>query len=280
MHGGTFLRERAAGGGAVSEGDGGPEDGARAGEFDAFAGGHVHGLARVEVSPLRCRGAGGGEDDLGGGDGEVDGGGAFGPLRSGEPEVVHGGLVQFLAGLGRLGAQDVGGGRVEADDAEEFGDVDVLGGEAAAQHVVGAGHDLDAEALDVGVGHAGAEEEGFAGLEPYVVEEQGGDDAGVARVVVCEVGVRGEVAARAGAGGGGGGDGVGHRVGVGGEDGGEDLAECGVLGVGAQDVDVRLEGVDVEGGEEVGGLGGRAEAAESLEGVRAQMSSGLWWGSL
>ena len=60
----------------------------------------------------------------------------------------------------------------------------MLGGQAAAQHVVGVGHDLDAEAVEVGVRDAGAEEQGLAGLESDVVEQHRGDDARVAGVVV------------------------------------------------------------------------------------------------
>ncbi len=112
---------------------------------------------------------------------------------------------------------------------------------------------------------AGAEVEGLAGLEPDVVEEQGGEDAGVARVVVGDAGVGRVGAAEAVAGGRGLGDGAGHLLGVGGEDRGEDLAQGGVLGVGAQQVDVGLEGGDAEPVEEVGGLGGRAEAAQAVE---------------
>ena len=74
----------------------------------------------------------------------------------------------------------------------------MLGGEAAAQDVVGVGHDLDAEAVEVGVRDAGAEEQCLAGLQADVVEEHRRDDAGVARVVVGDVGVRGVVAAEAG----------------------------------------------------------------------------------
>lgn len=68
---------------------------------------------------------------------------------------------------------------------------------------------------------------------------------------------------------------VGHLVGVGGQHGGEDLAQRGFLGMCAQEVHVGLERVDVEPGEEVGGLGGCSEAAQAVEGVRAQISSGL-----
>lgn len=209
-------------------------------------------------------------------------GAAGGEGVAGEAELVDGGVVELFAVGGRLGAQDAGVARLEAHDAEQFGDVDMFGGEAAAQHVVGVGHDLDAEAVEVGVRDACSEVEGFAGLEPYVVEQHGGDDAGVAGVVVGEggvggvrVGVRAGFGAQAGGGGHGFGDGGGHARAVGGEDGGEGLAECGVLGVGAEDVDVGLEGIDAEGLDEVGRFGGAAEAAESVEGDEGDDHLGL-----
>lgn len=98
-----------------------------------------------------------------------------------------------------------------------------------------------------------------------MVEEHRGDDSGVARVVVGEARVRGVVAAEAGAGGRGLGDRTGHVLRVGAQHRREDLAQRRLLRVGAQQVDVRLEGVDVEGGEERGGLLGGAEAAQAVE---------------
>ena len=101
--------------------------------------------------------------------------------------------------------------------------------------------------LEVGVRDAGAEEQGLAGLESDVVEQHRGDDAGVARVVVGDVRRTGRARRRGGCrrprprrhr--------VGHLLGVGGEDRREDLAQGRVLGVGAQQVDVGLEGVDAE----------------------------------
>lgn len=67
------------------------------------------------------------EQDLWGRAGQVVGGAAFGKDVAGEPELVDGGLVDLLAVGGRLGAQDARVGGLEADDAQEFGDVDVLG---------------------------------------------------------------------------------------------------------------------------------------------------------
>ncbi len=75
-------------------------------------------------------------------------------------------------------------------------------------------------------------------------------------------------------------DGVGHGGALGAQHGGEDLAQRGGLGVGVQQVDVGLEGVDLEGGEELGrGVGG-AEAAQALEGGEGADELGLVVGVL
>ncbi|GAA3224106.1 hypothetical protein GCM10020216_037510 [Nonomuraea helvata] len=81
----------------------------------------------------------------------------------------------------------------EVHDAHELRHVDVLGGEAAAQHVVGVGHDLDADAAEVGVGDSGAEVEGLAGEQVDVVEQEGGGDAGIAGAGAGDVAVHGQV---------------------------------------------------------------------------------------
>ena len=72
--------------------------------------------------------------------------------------------------------------RGEVDDGEELVDVDVLGGQSTAHHVVAAGHDLDAGAEQVGVDVAGVEEDRLAGLQDQVVEQQGHERAPVAGV--------------------------------------------------------------------------------------------------
>ena len=51
---------------------------------------------------------------------------------------------------------------VEAQDVEQLVDVDVLGRQPAAQHVVGRRHDLDAAAAQVGVQVPGREVDGVA----------------------------------------------------------------------------------------------------------------------
>lgn len=90
-------------------------------------------------------------------------------------------------------------------------------------------------------GTAGAEEESFAGLELYAVEQHRGDDARVAGVVVGERRVWRVLAAEACRRFGRGMNSVGHLVGVGGQHGGEDFAQRGFLGVCVQEVHVRLE---------------------------------------
>src|SRR3954447_27047702 len=57
----------------------------------------------------------------------------------------------------------------EVEDLDERGEVDVLGGQPAAQHVVGAGHDLDARAGQVRVQVAGRQEHRLTGGELEVV---------------------------------------------------------------------------------------------------------------
>lgn len=98
-----------------------------------------------------------------------------------------------------------------------------------------------------------------------MIEQHGGDDARVARVVVGEIGVRGVGAAEPGAGRGGLGDRGGHLLAVRGEHGRQHLAQRSLFGVGVQQVDVRLEGVDVEGREQVGGLRRGPESAQTVE---------------
>ena len=72
------------------------------------------------------------------------------------------------------------GGRVE--DAQEFGDVDVLVRQPGAQDVVRGGHDLHAHAAEVGVDRPGREEEGLPRPQRDGVEQQRRDDARVPRI--------------------------------------------------------------------------------------------------
>ena len=129
--------------------------------------------------------------------------------------------------------------------------------------------------------HTGAEEQGLAGLELYVVEQHGRDDAGVAGVVVGDLArtgrgrrraVRRPSAASATV--------SRHLVGVRGEDAVRTSRSAAVLGAGAEQVHVRLEGVDAEGGYQVRGLGGPAEAAQAVEGRERADQLGLVVGVL
>ena len=79
--------------------------------------------------------------------GQVVGAAPSGQDVAGEAELVDRGLVDLLAVGEASGRRTPGSAGLEADDAQQFGDVDVLGGQSAAQHVVGVGHDLDAEAV-------------------------------------------------------------------------------------------------------------------------------------
>ena len=71
---------------------------------------------------------------------------------------------------------------VGSSTAQQLGDVDVLRGEAAAQHVVARGHELDAEPLEVGVQNSRGHEHAFAAPQRHEVHQQRHDDAGIARV--------------------------------------------------------------------------------------------------
>ena len=69
------------------------------------------------------------------------------------------------------------------DELEQFGDVDVLAGQARTDHVVGVGEQFDAGAAQVGVQAAGRHEHGLARLQHRVPHQQQGDHADVPRTV-------------------------------------------------------------------------------------------------
>ena len=69
------------------------------------------------------------------------------------------------------------------EEPEQFGHVDVLAGEAGADHVVGVGEQLDPGAAQVGVQAAGRHEHRLAGLQHLVPHQQQGEHAEVARMV-------------------------------------------------------------------------------------------------
>jgi len=190
-----------------------------------------------------------------------------GDLPAGEPELGHRhGVLAILRFDDEVGQ----GGEVE--DADEFGDVDVLGGQAAAQDVVGVGHDLDSQAADVGVELAGVEVDRLAGLQGDVVEQQRAQDTDVARVAVLEFedGAQdlGDPVVPVEMVGGGGDHGV-DELGAGGagdgDPGGEQPAEAVGLVGRVEDGEVAVElgaGEDVE---ELPGLLERAEAGHGVE---------------
>ena len=55
--------------------------------------------------------------------------------------------------------------RLEVQYAEEFRNIDTLCCKAAAEHTVGAGHQLDAQSLHIGVQNASGQEYGFTGIK-------------------------------------------------------------------------------------------------------------------
>src|SRR5690606_19793639 len=89
--------------------------------------------------------------------------------------------------VGALGDEDLDVRGLELHDVQQGVDVDVLLRQAAAEHVVRVRHDLDAGALEVGVHDAGLKADGLTGLEGEAVEQQRGEDAGVAREVLVEL---------------------------------------------------------------------------------------------
>src|SRR5262245_1662388 len=87
-------------------------------------------LARSEQVFPRSYGARRAQQDLRRRAGEVAGRRAVGEEEPGQPELVDGCLVDLLA-VGRgLRAEDPGVARREADDPQQLGDVDVLGGQS------------------------------------------------------------------------------------------------------------------------------------------------------
>ena len=76
---------------------------------------------------------------------------------------------------------------VEVQHAQQLRHVDVLGREAAAQHVVGVGHQLDARPGQVHVQVARGQVEGLAGREGDPVEQQRGEHARVAGVALGQL---------------------------------------------------------------------------------------------
>ena len=117
-----------------------------------FAGREEGGAARFQADPAavgagEAGAAGGAQQDLRCAVVERRGGRRRGRGRSGTAGTRRSGCRRPpRRRRSASGRSTPGSPALEADDAQQFGDVDVLGGEPAAQHVVGVGHDLDAEA--------------------------------------------------------------------------------------------------------------------------------------
>jgi hypothetical protein len=99
-------------------------------------------------------------------------------------------VAQRDVGVGQLvtiGAGEDGSlERGEVGDPEQLVDVDRLGGQPGAHHVVARPHELDASTVQVRVQVAGTERERLPGLEHDEVEQQRGGDARIVRVHVVE----------------------------------------------------------------------------------------------
>ena len=76
----------------------------------------------------------------------------------------------------------MGGAATQSTLSEQLVDVDVLARQAGPQHVVRVRHDLDADALQVGVHGPGGDEQRLPRLQRHRVEQDGRDRARVARV--------------------------------------------------------------------------------------------------
>ncbi|MCO5606194.1 hypothetical protein L7F22_060381 [Adiantum nelumboides] len=128
------------------------------------------------------------QQDAGAGAGDVELVPAVGD-RAAEQELLDRHVVAVPAvgaGVGDRGAdRRRRGGEVE--DAQQLRHVDVLGRQPAAQHVVRVGHQLDARPREVGVQVAGRQVHRLPRGEGDPVEQQRGEDAGVAGVALGQV---------------------------------------------------------------------------------------------
>ena len=101
-----------------------------------------------------------------------------------EAEVAEPGIEDADA-VGRLFGHEVGNRQgLEVEHREQLGNIDVLGRESAAQHVVGAGHDFDAEATEIGVDVARRQKQRLTGIQGHHVEQERNRDAGISGIVV------------------------------------------------------------------------------------------------
>ena len=103
-----------------------------------------------------------------------------------EPGEREGGLADVVGPDARRLVERLRGDRepgVEAQRPQQLGDVDVLGGEPAPQHVVRRRHQLDAGALQVGVQVAGGQVDPLPRLQVQQVEQQRAEAPRVAGVL-------------------------------------------------------------------------------------------------
>ena len=77
--------------------------------------------------------------------------------------------------------------RGEVQDGQQLRHVDVLGGEAAPHHVVGVGHDLHADPVQVGVQVAGRQEQTLEPTEAHPVHQQRGQHPRIAGIVLVQL---------------------------------------------------------------------------------------------
>ena len=103
-------------------------------------------------------------------------------VSGGEMQGVQGVVVYgrgIVIGIAIGGGDDGGRNRARVNDGKQFVDVDVLGGESGAQHVVRSRHEFDILAVQVGMGQTRGLIDAFAGLQVHDIEEIEGEQAGI-----------------------------------------------------------------------------------------------------
>ncbi len=200
----------------------------------------------------------------------AEGAGRIGERGQRQLEVVDGRVVgdrRRVLPLGRDAQRRRG---LHAHALQHLVGVDLLGGQARAQHVVAGGHDLQAHTVQVGVQGAGGHEHRLARAEGDGVQQQRGDHAGVARVVLREqrdglIDAGGGRVARLGAGPAGLDD-LMDRLGVRAHRGGDEGAERGAHAVGGGAAgEEGVEAVGEIGAEPLQERGGAARGAEPAQ---------------
>ncbi len=98
-----------------------------------------------------------------------------------QPESIDGCREVHDSGREAHRAQEPCQARGEVGDREDLVDVDVLGGEPGTQHVVRGGHDLDRHPAEIRVQRPRRRVQRLPGLQALVVEQERGEESGVAR---------------------------------------------------------------------------------------------------